>query len=298
MSPFTSAYAYAILARVCREVGQSAEGAGLLRLGENAIFRLGGRSSAVVARVGRDPSRLPVAQRELCLSRWLTGIGHPRVVRVVEEIPDQPRLVDGHPVTFWRYVPPEPDLPGVVDLALILKDLHAHRSSPCALPRFDPLAAVRVRLGRGVGLTEADREFLQSRCQSLDAVLPSLEFVLPDGPIHGDAHTGNLLGGAGAAVLGDFEVASFGPREWDLVPVAVGRARLGITAVQWRAFVAAYGFDVCAWPGFSVLREVRELGMTTWLAQNVGESAAIAREVALRLRCLRNGDHDREWTPF
>jgi hypothetical protein len=38
--------------------------------------------------------------------------------------------------------------------------------------------------------------------------------------------------------------------------------------------------------------------VTTWLAQNVGESDATAEEVALRLRCLRNGDYDREWTPF
>jgi Ser/Thr protein kinase RdoA (MazF antagonist) len=296
MSALTSEHAHAVLARVCREVGEVAEGAELLRLGENAIFRLAGRSSAVVVRVGRELARLPVARRELCVSRWLSG--QLPVAQVYEQVPDQPWVVDGHPVTFWRYVAPQPARPTVVDLALILKGLHALSGSPCQLPRFDPLATVRARLDRGVGLTEADRAFLAARCQAVEAVLPGLEFVLPPGPIHGDAHTGNLLGGAGAAVLTDFEVAAIGPREWDLVPVAVGRARLGITDDLWEAFVAAYGFDVCTWPGFPAFREARELGMTTWLAQNAGHSKAIAAQVALRMRCLRDGDQDREWTAF
>jgi aminoglycoside phosphotransferase (APT) family kinase protein len=298
MPPFSSTRAYVILERACQEVGENSAGAELLRLGENAIFRLGGRSSAVVARVGRDLARLPVAQRELCVSRWLERAGHVPVVPVHEAIPDQPRVVDGHPVTFWRYVTPQPERPTVVDLARILRRLHGLEDSPCDLPPFDPLGTVRPRLHHGVGLSDDDRAFLESRCQAVEAALPGLEFVLAPGPIHGDAHTGNLLGGAGAAVLSDFEVTATGPREWDLVPAAVGRARLGITAGQWDDFVAAYGFDVCTWPGFPVFREARQLGMTTWLAQNAGESDAVAHEVALRIQCLRDGDQDREWTAF
>lgn len=298
MPPFASKHAYAILERACQETGQVAPGAALLRIGENAIFRLTGGSSPIVVRVGRDAARLPIAKRELCFSRWLGGNGAVPVARVHEEIPDQPRMVDGHPVTFWRYVEPQPDRPTVVDLAGILRQLHAFRSSPCDLPPFDPLLNVRERLRRGLGLTDDDQDFLASRCEAVGAALPGLKFVLPPGPIHGDAHTGNLLGGRGAAVLTDFEVCAIGPREWDLVPVAVGRARLGISTGQWQDFVAAYGFDVCAWPGFPVLREARELGMTTWLAQNAAESEDIAREVALRIRSLRDGDHGRTWTAY
>jgi aminoglycoside phosphotransferase (APT) family kinase protein len=298
MPHFTSKHAYTILERACRETGEAFPGAELLRIGENAIFRLAGTSSAIVVRVGRDAGRLPIAERELCFSRWLGGSGAVPVARVHEEIPDQPRMVEGHPVTFWRYVEPHPERPTVVDLAGILRALHAFRASPCDLPPFDPLLNVRARLRRGLGLTADDRNFLRDRCDAVGAALPELEFVLPAGPIHGDAHTGNLLGGRGAAVLTDFEVCATGPREWDLVPVAVGRARLGISSQQWRVFVAAYGFDVCAWPGYPVLREARELGMTTWLAQNAAESGAIAREVALRIRCLRDGDHGRTWTAF
>jgi aminoglycoside phosphotransferase (APT) family kinase protein len=220
------------------------------------------------------------------------------VARVHEDVPDQPLVVDGHPVTFWHFVAPQPDRPTIVDLALILRRFHALPASPCDLPPFDPLVTVRRRLDRGIGLAESDHRFLESRCAAIDEQLPEIAYRLPPGPIHGDAHTGNLLGGAGAAVLTDFEVAAVGPREWDLVPVAVGRSRLGITAELWEGFVAAYGFDVSAWSGYPVLREARELGMTTWLAQNAGESEAIAREVALRMRCLRDGDQDREWTAF
>jgi len=47
-----------------------------------------------------------------------------------------------------------------------------------------------------------------------------------------------------------------------------------------------------------VLREIRELTMTTWLMQNVGESAAVAAEFALRVASLRERDTRRVWNAF
>jgi hypothetical protein len=47
-----------------------------------------------------------------------------------------------------------------------------------------------------------------------------------------------------------------------------------------------------------VLREVRELTMTTWIMQNTGESPAIADEFALRVASLREGDFGRAWNFF
>ena len=41
---------------------------------------------------------------------------------------------------------------------------------------------------------------------------------------------------------------------------------------QYQEFAAVYGFDVRTWAGYPVLREIRELTMTTWIMQNVGES--------------------------
>ena len=52
------------------------------------------------------------------------------------------------------------------------------------------------------------------------------------------------------------------------------------------------------WPGYPVLREIRQLGMTTWIMQNVGESAAAAAEFALRVASLRERDFERAWNFF
>lgn len=293
---FTAKYAYRVLDRACQAVGVAAEGAIMLRLGENAIFRLAGRYGSIVVRVTRDMSRLEIARRELCVSRWLNGPGQVPAAQVYEEISDQPIVIDGHPVTFWRYVPPAADKPTVLDLAALLRKLHDAGESPCDLPRFDPLGTVRPRLQNGLGLSDEDLEFLTARCEAIDQQLPDVEYALPPGPIHGDAHTGNLLGAPGAALLTDFEVFATGPREWDLVPLAVGVTRLGLARAQWEEFVAAYGFDVRSWSGYPLFREIRELGMTTWLAQNAVESPAIAAEVKLRIQSLRDGDLERAWT--
>jgi len=78
------------------------------------------------------------------------------------------------------------------------------------LPPNDLLRAARLRLPSPSG------SFFTARCEAIDQRLPDVEYALPPGPIHGDAHTGNLLGAPGAALLTDFEVFATGPREWDL----------------------------------------------------------------------------------
>jgi hypothetical protein len=99
-------------------------------------------------------------------------------------------------------------------------------------------------------------------------------------------------------VLLDFEAVAVGPREWDLMPTAVARERFRLSEEHYREFADAYGFDVRTWAGYPVLREIRELTMTTWLMQNVGESAAAAAEFALRVASLRERDTRRVWTAF
>lgn len=294
---FTSADAHAVLDRVCQEIGANPAGAKLLRFGENAIFRLSGPFSSTIVRIARDMTRLPVARRELCGSRWLNDAQVP-ATQVLEQVDDQPRVIDGHPVTFWWAVEGNGQPPTVADLGCLLRKLHALSDSPCHLPELDPLSTVRSRLAHGLELAPADLDFLAARCEQVQQEYCRVEPVLPLGPIYGDAHTGNLLGKAGEAVLIDLETFAFGPREWDLIPVTVGHARLGISKAQLDGFNAVYGFDVRYWSGYSVLRQARELGMVTWLAQNVGESPRIAAEVAVRIDSLRRGDYDARWVAF
>jgi thiamine kinase-like enzyme len=165
---------------------------------------------------------------------------------------------------------------------------------------MDPSAWAKVdqRITAATDIDSGAREFLATRNSELAKQVQELEYVLPRGPIHADAHTGNLLIDNNVVVLSDFEVVSIGPREWDLLPTAVAVDRFGLPEAQYQAFASIYGFDVRDWSGYRVLREVRELGMTTWLMQNVKEDPAIADEFDVRLSSLQESNFDRPWNLF
>jgi len=283
-----------VLHEACQRVGLSSASAELLRLGENAIYRLA--TNPVVVRIARSADRLARVERELCVARWLAEAGVP-VVGVCEEI-EQPLLVDGHPVSFWRAVTGGDPVPTRIDLARLLAQFHSLPDCPCELAAFDPLGTLEFRLANANGIASGDRDFLRDYCAELAEKLGHLEFALPPGPIHGDAHTSNLLTDHGQVVLLDFEASAVGPREWDLMPTAIARERFGLAEDQYREFTGAYGFDVRTWSGYPVLRQIRELTMTTWIMQNVGESAAAAAEFAMRVASLRERDTHSAWNAF
>jgi Ser/Thr protein kinase RdoA (MazF antagonist) len=291
---FSSTAVLPTLEDACAQAGLDGDGAELLRLGENAIYQLA--AVPVVVRIARSADRLPRVRRELCVARWLAARNVP-AVRVCDEI-EQPIVVNGHPVTFWRSVTGGDPVPNHIDLARLLAAFHRAPDCPCELADFDPLHTSQSRLAKAHTVAPDVRDFMQNRCDELNGELQDLAFALPRGPIHGDAHTSNLLADHGQVVLLDFETAAVGPREWDLLPSAIGVERYGRPEQYYREFAAAYGFDVRAWPGYPVLREVRELTMTTWIMQNVGESAAAAAEFAVRVTSLRERDFDRAWTYF
>ncbi|MEW9533595.1 phosphotransferase enzyme family protein [Microbispora sp. NPDC049125] len=283
-----------VVTATCRTVELDPAGAELLRLGENAIYRLA--SEGVIARIARGHDRLPVMEKELCVAAWLQASGVP-AIEPHDDI-SQPVVVSGYPVTFWKELTPTEPSPTAADLADLLRRFHAAGDAPCELQEFDPLYQVEPRLDAAEAVRDEDREFLRTRCRELVKRYAELEFVLPYGPIHGDAHIGNLLRTEEHVVLLDFEVVALGPREWDLIPTSVSGQRLGLPKERYRAFCDAYGFDVRTWPGYTVLRDVRELTMTTWLMQNVGEDPRIAEEFELRVRSLREGDRDVVWHAF
>jgi hypothetical protein len=201
-------------------------------------------------------------------------------------------------VSFWHAVDGVGPPPAQRDLAVLLKQFHAAEDCPCDLPGFDPLGPAKSRLTIARGVRDDDVAFLTERCSLLGEILGQIDYALPSGPIHGDAHTANLLADHGQVVLLDFESSSIGPREWDLMPTAVAVDRFGLAEETYLAFAESYGFDVRAWPGYLALREVRELTMTTWLMQNVGENDRTAQEFDLRVSCLRERDFSRGWNFF
>ncbi len=291
---FSSFAALPVLRAACERAGLDSDGAELVRLGENAIFQLA--SAPIVVRIARSADRMPRVEKELCVARWLTS-AHIPAIHVCEQI-DQPMLADDHPVSFWQTVTGGEPAPTNSDLARLLAAFHGLADCPCDMPGFDPLQIPESRLAAPDGVTPEDRDFLRSRCGDLNEQLHGLEFALPQGPIHGDAHTRNLLTDHGQVVLLDFESAAIGPREWDLLPTAIAQERYGLAEKQYQEFATAYGFEVRTWPGYPVLREIRQLTMTTWIMQNIGESPAAAAEFALRVASLKERDFERAWNFF
>ena len=66
---FSSSAALPILRQVCKQAGLNCDRAELLRVGENANFRLA--SAPIVVRISRSADRLSRVTRELCVARWL-----------------------------------------------------------------------------------------------------------------------------------------------------------------------------------------------------------------------------------
>lgn len=280
----------------CRATGLDCRGAELIRLGENALFRLA--SVPVVVRVARGEEWLPKAQREVAVSRWLTGEGFP-ATRAVEDL-EQPLLIEGHPVTFWHLIVEGDRKATYGELGGILRDLHA-MTVPAGLdlPAYEPFDKSVLRLERAQ-IPADDKAFLRKRERELRDKFAELRFESPKGPVHGDAHVQNLMvNEQGQVILIDFEFFAFDHPEWDLMVTAVEHHSLGWqTGEQYADFVRAYGRDLYDWHGYDTLRGLQEFGMTTWLMQNVQEDEGTAAEYQRRMDGLRNDDAPRDWRPW
>lgn len=252
-----------------------------------------------MARIARTVDYLPDVETEVAAARWLESVAFP-VVRLAGPAA-QPLVADGRVITFWELVSERADYGTLSELASLLRRLHALEPPPSlVLPDLRPFSRVDARID-GADLAEADRVFLRGRLAELRERYAGLEFALPAGPVHGDANVGNILRrqSDGVAVLIDLDGFASGPREWDLVLTAMYFERFGWhTPQEYRDFVTGYGFDVLDWPGYPVLRDVRELLMVAWLAQNTGESPVLAAEFAKRMADLRGPDGPRDWAPF
>jgi hypothetical protein len=103
----------------------------------------------------------------------------------------------------------------------------------------------------------------------------------------------------GAPVLIDLDGFATGPREWDLILTAIYYDSFGWhTRQEYEDFARVYGYDITGWPGYPVLREIREFVMVTWLIQKAAEDAQSAAEAAKRITALRTGASRMDWQPF
>ena len=103
----------------------------------------------------------------------------------------------------------------------------------------------------------------------------------------------------GNPVVIDLDGFAVGPREWDLALTAIYYDSFGWhTREEYEDFVRVYGFDIMAWPGYPVMRAVREFLMVTWVIQKAAESEQAAAEAAKRIAALRTGASRKDWQPY
>jgi len=286
------------LKQACAIAGLDPDGARLLRLGSNAVYRL---KAPIVARVSRPGTDVHHARRTVAVARWLKSAGYP-AVRLAEVDADQPIVKDGYIVTFWQAISDDGDqYASTAEIAEILARLH-HLAAPedLHLPRLAPFASAAHRIDANTWLTPDDRAFLTTTLAKLQDAYASLEFVLPPGVIHGDASVGNVLRDTrGIPVLIDLDGFAIGPREWDLALTAVYYDSFGWhTREEYEDFARVYGFDIMQWPGYPVMRSVREFLMITWVIQKAPESEEAAAEARKRISALRTGASRKDWQPY
>jgi Ser/Thr protein kinase RdoA (MazF antagonist) len=264
----------------------------LVRLGERAVFRLCGGD--VIARVERSADRWEEADREVRAARWLAGQSFP----VTRPLPGkQPVLAEDLVVTLWEAVQGEWTVPR--ELARLLRTLHRLIPPPSlGLPDLDPFHRVAERIDTAPGLDTTQRALLRAHHRDLVARWPTVTPVLGTHVIHGDAHIGNVLATDHGVVLFDLGGICWGPPEWDLTLTALYRDLGWHTDAEYAAFCDAYGFDVTAWDGYPLYKAVRELCMTTWLAQKGGENPAIDTEIDRRVSDLAEPGRPRSWNPY
>lgn len=283
----------AALAEICESVGLDPGGARLLRFVNNAVFLL--REHRVIVRIVLAPSLAHRAVNNVESARWLAEHGV-SAVRLLDDV-QQPVWAGGHVATLWHAIPEVGTAPASSQLGELLRHLHSLPSPP-TLPRWQPMEDIRRKFHDTEELDPDDWDFLERYCDDIERRLSELRFTLPWGVVHGDAHLGNLIAGPYGPVLCDLDSMCVGPAEWDLTPLAVGHLRMGHPAERYQQFAEAYGFDVMAWSGFSVLRELRELKITVSGFPVLRSNPRIREQLHRRLQSVRQRDITAQWTPY
>lgn len=284
------------LEQACAAAGIDADGARLLRVGSNAVYRL---KPPVIVRVSRPGADADQVRRTVAVARWLESVDYP-AVRAVDI--DQPITVDRHLITFWEAVSDDGDqYASTAEVAEVLVRLHSLTAPDyLRLPELAPFANAPRRIETNTWLNPEDRAFLITMLPQMRAAYDGLEFTLPPGVIHGDANVGNVLRDRhGNPVVIDLDGFAVGPREWDLALTAIYYDSFGWhTREEYEDFVRVYGFDIMQWPGYPVMRAVREFLMVTWVIQKAAENNQVAAEARKRISALRTGASRRDWQPY
>jgi len=282
----------AVGGRLCLPLGD----AKLLRLHSNATFAL--PSAGLLVRIATNPAAYQRIATSIAITQWLGRRGFPCTVPAA--FAGQPFTEQGKVVSLWHYVPlaPEPKPTGA-ELGRLLRNLHEQPDPPQYPGKFaDPFTSVVSAIEEQAhALADEDRAWLKERITSLRGEWSALDFPLPTGLIHGDAHIGNLMRCAsGQVILGDWDHVATGPREWDLVQIHYMQRRFGrATDEDINAFTSSYGWDIHNWPGLETLIAVREITGLSAYIRTAPYKPFTREQLAYRLDTLRRGDATARW---
>lgn len=277
------------LREACRVRGIDVAAPDLLGLGDSATFAV---DPNLVAKVTRWPGQREAAHRDVEVSKWLSTVGLP-AVRAAGHAVDLP---GGYAVTFWERLP-ETRAAQPAEIATYLRRLHSTPApTDFRAPEVQPFVRISDRID-SADIGDSDRRFLHGRLAHLrdqwSALAPAESVVL-----HGDPHGDNVRATADGEVLVlDLERFAVGPAAWDLTLMASEYDSFGwLTPEQYREFAATYGRDILSEPEYGVFRDIRELRMTSWLANKAGADDRLRSEVAMRIRCLQGCEGPRPWS--
>ncbi|MER7418486.1 aminoglycoside phosphotransferase family protein [Micromonospora peucetia] len=270
--------------------GVSAHDATIVRIGENGVVLL--PSAGVLARV--VPARGSNSRREIEVATWLTA----QQVPVVHPARPEPIIVGQYVVSLWEYLPDSRPA-DLVTLAECLRRLHKVAIPTNLLPHLSPFDKFEDHLAMGAGLDISDSAFLRQLRDQLSAQWATAEFTLGEAVLHGDAHMENLLVTTGdRTAFVDLEAVCIGPPEWDLTLTALYYECGWFSAKEYIDFAQAYGFDVRRSPSWPVLRLIRMLRMTLWLAQSADNDPQRRRQLRHRIDTLRDETAPAGWTGY
>jgi hypothetical protein len=260
----TTADAVAASVAVAVELGLPSEHPVVVAEGYSVRVRL--EPAPVLTRVltvGRTlrGDALPWMQREIDVSRFLAAAGAP----VVPPWRDAgPFLAAGLEVSLLTWQEPVPWPISPTAYGRLLKELHE------SLDGY--VADLPVLIGPLTDIAAACRSSSDPVLHESAERLVPLALTWPRRPLHGDAHTGNVLSTACGPLWMDFEDVCVGPVEWDL-------ASRTVTAAHVEAYPGRIDRDL-----LEQCRDLRALQVLAGILTDPIQDGTLYDEICDRLR--------------
>jgi len=279
---------------LCGVLGLNSSGARMLPSRSNAVFHLPA-ADIVVRLSSATPTHEARAVLVVSVTRWIADHGGPALAPTSHP---QPVREAGTVATLWPYLP-SPNIPRARDLATAVRELHHLDAQPPPLPDHQPLARLHEALDlnnmRDQSVLSTDtRQWLLARAALLQHAYDMTVTPLGRSLVHADVQPDNLLQDRdGRWLLIDWDRASHGPRELDLVFAVPNHFH---EPDRDRAeFSAAYGHDITAWTGWTLIRDLTELHSLAGYIRRAATNPAARDELHHRVDSLVTDDRSVVW---